>query len=189
MIGSSPRLRQPLPTEALGKSLCVFRLGEAEHHKVAVIAAHGVREQRGRQDAGGANYHLTVLESAHLFSRQRGQLRLRSMRVISPLRRIIAVSPSAGVRLNPEFRGAPLDSSGLVRGLNLTQPDGFGGNLVDGPSDRLRRFGLLGHTPVSDGRYVGSISPECNPILPKSHTGVPPAPRYYWTGSCTMAGG
>jgi hypothetical protein len=39
---------QPLPTEAPGKCLRVFRLGEAEHHEVAVIAAHEVI-QRGRR--------------------------------------------------------------------------------------------------------------------------------------------
>jgi hypothetical protein len=40
----SPTFRQPLATEAIGKTLRVFRLGEAEHHEVAVIAAQGVRE-------------------------------------------------------------------------------------------------------------------------------------------------
>jgi hypothetical protein len=42
--GSDLRLdRQPLPTEALDKGLRVFRLGEAERHEVAVIAAQGIR--------------------------------------------------------------------------------------------------------------------------------------------------
>jgi hypothetical protein len=40
--------RQPIPTEAIGKGLRVFRLGEAEHHKVAVIVAQRVRERRRR---------------------------------------------------------------------------------------------------------------------------------------------
>jgi hypothetical protein len=43
----APR-RQPIPTEAIGKSLRVFRLGEAEHHEVAVIATQGARERRRR---------------------------------------------------------------------------------------------------------------------------------------------
>jgi hypothetical protein len=42
------RLPYWLSTEALGKSLRVFRVGEAEHHEVAVIALHGVRERRRR---------------------------------------------------------------------------------------------------------------------------------------------
>jgi hypothetical protein len=40
--GSPPSHRQLLPTEALGKSQRLFRLEEAEHHDVAVIAAQGV---------------------------------------------------------------------------------------------------------------------------------------------------
>jgi hypothetical protein len=39
---------EKLTIEALGKGLCVFGLSKAEHHKVAVIAAQGVRERRRR---------------------------------------------------------------------------------------------------------------------------------------------
>jgi hypothetical protein len=46
IFGFSLGRTQPSPTKALGKSLRVFRLGKAEHHGVAVIAAHGVRELR-----------------------------------------------------------------------------------------------------------------------------------------------
>jgi hypothetical protein len=45
---SPPGHLQPLPTEALGKGLRVFRLGEAEHREVAAIAARRVRERRRR---------------------------------------------------------------------------------------------------------------------------------------------
>jgi hypothetical protein len=41
-------LRQPFPTKALGKGLCVSRLFKAEHHNVAVVAPYGVRERRRR---------------------------------------------------------------------------------------------------------------------------------------------
>jgi hypothetical protein len=34
------------PTKALGKSLRILRLREAERHVVAVIAAQGIRERR-----------------------------------------------------------------------------------------------------------------------------------------------
>jgi hypothetical protein len=40
--------RQPLSTEALGESRRVCRLSKTEHHEVAVITAHGVRQQRRR---------------------------------------------------------------------------------------------------------------------------------------------
>jgi hypothetical protein len=44
--GSPPAARrQPLPTESLGKGLCVFGLCKAEHHVVAVIATQGTRER------------------------------------------------------------------------------------------------------------------------------------------------
>jgi hypothetical protein len=59
-------------------------------------------------------------------------------------------SALAGVRHQPagrhlELRGAPLDSGGLVGGLNSAKSNGFGGQLVDGPARRLRRFGLACH--------------------------------------------
>jgi hypothetical protein len=57
--------RQPLTTKVLGKSLRIFRLGEAEHHKVAVITAQRVRERRRRQHTGSAKHHLTLLEATH----------------------------------------------------------------------------------------------------------------------------
>jgi hypothetical protein len=41
-------LRQPLPLEALGKRLRVFRLRKAEYDEVAFIAAQGIRERRRR---------------------------------------------------------------------------------------------------------------------------------------------
>jgi hypothetical protein len=47
---------QSLSPEALGKSLRIFRLGKAEHHEVAVIAAQGVPERRRRQDTGSAKF-------------------------------------------------------------------------------------------------------------------------------------
>jgi hypothetical protein len=43
-----PGRGQPLPAEALGKSLRVFRLGETEHNEVAVVAVSGVRVLRRR---------------------------------------------------------------------------------------------------------------------------------------------
>jgi hypothetical protein len=39
----------------------------------------------------------------------------------------------------------PFSMAGLVGGLYGTKPNGFGGNLVDGPGRRLRRVGLLRH--------------------------------------------
>jgi hypothetical protein len=38
------------------------------------------------------------------------------------------------------------------------KPDGFGGNLVDGPARRLRRFGFLGHA-ASIGRELCTFDP------------------------------
>jgi hypothetical protein len=49
--------------------------------------------------------------------------------VISPLRRVIAVSPSASWRAL-EFRGGLLHRGSFVRRLDLAQPDGFAGDLV-----------------------------------------------------------
>lgn len=48
--GSSPAARcwQPLPPEALGEGLPLFRLSTTEHHEVAVIAAQGVGQRRHR---------------------------------------------------------------------------------------------------------------------------------------------
>jgi hypothetical protein len=40
--------RQPFPTEALGKGLCVFPLRKAEHHEVGVAAAQRLPERRRR---------------------------------------------------------------------------------------------------------------------------------------------
>jgi hypothetical protein len=45
---SSSGRPQSLPTKALGENLGVFRLGEAEHHENAVIAAHEVSQRRRR---------------------------------------------------------------------------------------------------------------------------------------------
>ena len=45
---SSSGPRQTLPTEAIRKSLCIFRLSKAEHHEVAITLAQGIRQWRRR---------------------------------------------------------------------------------------------------------------------------------------------
>jgi hypothetical protein len=53
--GYRPTLRQPLPTEALGKGIRVSE--KAEHHEVGVIAAQGVCERRCRLDTSSGRPH------------------------------------------------------------------------------------------------------------------------------------
>jgi hypothetical protein len=45
-----------LPTKALGENLRIFRLCKAEHHEVAVIAAHGVRHPEPRRAIKGIGW-------------------------------------------------------------------------------------------------------------------------------------
>jgi hypothetical protein len=47
LSGLSPTLRNPLPTEALGRCFRFVRLNKAEHHEVAVITPQGVRGSPG----------------------------------------------------------------------------------------------------------------------------------------------
>jgi hypothetical protein len=100
--------RQPLPTEALGKGHRVFRLGETEHHEAAVITAQRVRERRRRQDAGCAN--ITSL-------------------FVRPLRRVIALSRSAGWQA-PWIPPRLLHRRGLVRRLDLADPNSLAFHLI-----------------------------------------------------------
>jgi hypothetical protein len=75
-----------------------FLFSEAEHHEVAVIPAQGVRERVRRFDTGSAKDHVTVFEAPRLFGRKRDVMRPVAPKVytvISPLRRVIAGSPSA----------------------------------------------------------------------------------------------
>lgn len=45
-----------------------------------------------------------------------------------------------------------LNRAGFVRRLDVTQPDGLAGDLVDVPTSRLWWFGFPGHPAVSAGR-------------------------------------
>jgi hypothetical protein len=135
----SPDRRQPLPTEALSKSLRIFRFSKAEHHEVAVIAAQGVRKQRCRQGRHRGKYHLTVLEVAHLCggsSPYRHQPVARHLEFRRPSS--IAVT-SSGASMTPTRKTA------LAAILKTFQMIGFDGS------------GLFAMQPVSAGRYVGSI--------------------------------
>jgi hypothetical protein len=49
------------------------------------------------------------------------------------------------VSANLKFGRAFLNGGGLVRGLDIAQPNGLRSELIDAPPDRLRLFGLLGH--------------------------------------------
>jgi hypothetical protein len=65
------------------------------------------------------------------------------------------------------LRHALLDRTGLVSGLYGAQTDPFGGDLVDGPGRRFRRFGLLGHAG-SIGRELCTFNRLTEPQQPAS---------------------
>jgi hypothetical protein len=111
MGGSSVGHWQPLPAESLRKPLRVFRLSKAEHHEVAIVATSDYV-------SCAADRAPAALNITSLFLRPRtfsagsptwcGQLRLRSLRLISPLRlvlrglrRIRGVQDAGGRRLGP----------------------------------------------------------------------------------------
>jgi hypothetical protein len=90
----SPTLRQLLPTEALGKGVRVFRLGKAEHHEIAVIAA----QEYVNGDA---------VRTPQRKISPRPKAPRDAARVISPLRRVIASTPSAASRMLAKQFGSP----------------------------------------------------------------------------------
>jgi hypothetical protein len=59
---------------------------------------------------------------------------------------------------NLEFRRGLLHRSGLVRRPYVAEPDGLAGELINIPTHRLRRFGLLGHA-ARIGRKVSTFDP------------------------------
>jgi hypothetical protein len=67
--------------------------------------------------------------------------------------RRIAISLRAG----RDLVAAAAFSMAAASCLDLTQPDGFAGDLVDVPADRLRWFGLLGHAE-SVGQRLGAFN-------------------------------
>jgi hypothetical protein len=87
--------------------------------------------------------------------------------------RRIAISRFAGT-LN--FHCGLLDRSAFIRRLDGTQPDGFTGDLVNVPDDRLLRFGLLGH--AADYRpgswYVQSVGMTHKKAAQANWAAVPP---------------
>jgi hypothetical protein len=72
-----------------------------------------------------------------------------------------------------EFRSAFLNGGGLVRGLDISQPDGLRSYLIDAPSDPLRRrFRLLCHARSID-RELYTFNPVgeallCRPSLSRA---------------------
>jgi hypothetical protein len=57
-----------------------------------------------------------------------------------------------------ECRCGLFERVGFVRRLDLAHPDGFAGELVDVPADRLWRFGRLGHEASID-RKASTFNP------------------------------
>jgi hypothetical protein len=86
--------------------------------------------------------------------------------LISPLRQVIAATPSA--RLAATLNSAPTfsDRGGLVRSLYGAEPLGLRSDLVDAPPDRLRRFGLLGHAASIGRELSGEVLEQIRRIIP-----------------------
>jgi len=72
---SPPRLWQALAAKALGEGLRIFRLAEAEHDEILVIALEVIWPRRDRQSIGKAAHSLVIHNATHLFSGKRNVVR------------------------------------------------------------------------------------------------------------------